>query len=86
MSDIFFCKICIYPSSKPHIEFNDDGICSGCIAYQRRPNIDWKEREIKFKSILENNKKKIPTITIVLCLVVGEKIVIIKLLKCLSME
>tara|TARA_A100001015_G_C14885523_1_gene670267 strand:- start:9 stop:1166 length:1158 start_codon:yes stop_codon:yes gene_type:complete len=58
MNNIFFCKICVYPSSKPHIEFNDDGICSGCLAYQRRPNIDWKKRETKFKEILEKNKKK----------------------------
>ena len=60
MSEIFFCKICVYPSSKPHIEFNSEGICSGCIAYQKRPKIDWKEREIKFKKILDLNKKKNP--------------------------
>jgi len=60
MNNIFFCKICVYPSSKPHIEFNDDGICSGCIAYQRRPKIDWKERESRFKEILMLNKKKNP--------------------------
>ncbi len=58
MSKVYFCKICVYPSSKPHIEFNDEGICSGCIAYKKRPKIDWKEREIKFKEILESNKKK----------------------------
>ena len=60
MNNIFFCKICVYPSSKPHIEFNDDGICSGCIAYQRRPKINWKERESRFKEILLLNKKKNP--------------------------
>ncbi len=58
MSKVYFCKICVYPSSKPHIEFNNEGICSGCIAYKKRPKIDWKEREIKFKEILESNKKK----------------------------
>ena len=51
MNNIYFCKTCVYPSSKPHIEFNDDGICSGCIAFQRRPKIDWKKREYKFKEI-----------------------------------
>ena len=60
MSGIFFCKICVYPSSKPHIEFNDEGICSGCIAYKRRPKIDWNERGLKFKEILNHNKKTNP--------------------------
>ena len=60
MSNVFFCKICVYPSTKPHIEFNDDGICSGCIAYQKRPKINWKERELKFKEILNQNKKNNP--------------------------
>ena len=60
MNDVFFCKICVFPSSKPHIEFNDDGICSGCIAHQKRPKIDWKERELKFKEILNLNKKNNP--------------------------
>ena len=58
MNDIFFCKTCVYPSSKPHIEFNEEGVCSGCIAYQRRPKIDWKDRKFKFKEILNINKKK----------------------------
>ena len=58
MKNIFFCKICVYPSSKPHIEFDKDGICSGCVAYQRRPDINWKERETRFKKILDFNKKK----------------------------
>ena len=48
MSEIKYCKICVYPSSKPHIEFNKEGICSGCIAYNNRPNIDWNQREQKF--------------------------------------
>ena len=58
MSKVFFCKTCVYPSSKPHIEFNDEGICSGCLAYNNRPKIDWEEREKKLKEILNNFKKK----------------------------
>ena len=58
MSKVFFCKTCVYPSSKPHIEFNDEGICSGCLAYNNRPKIDWEERERKLKEILNNFKKK----------------------------
>lgn len=60
MNDVFFCKSCVYPSSKPHIEFNNDGICSGCLAYNNRPSIDWQLREKKLKEILEKYKKLNP--------------------------
>ena len=60
MTNTIICKTCVYPSSKPHIEFNDDGICSACIAHQKRPKIDWKERELRFKEILNLNKKNNP--------------------------
>ena len=60
MSNIFFCKSCVYPSSKPHIEFNEEGICSGCLAYNRRPKIDWQERKNRFIEILDSYKKKSP--------------------------
>ena len=34
--DIKFCKKCILPSTKPDLEFNDDGLCQGCVAYNNR--------------------------------------------------
>ena len=60
MSDIYYCKQCIYPSSKPHIEFNEDRICSGCLAYNNRPKIDWQQREDKLKKILTDYKNRSP--------------------------
>jgi len=60
MNDIYYCKQCVYPSTKPHIEFNEDRICSGCIAYNNRPKIDWQQREEKLKSILKDFKNKSP--------------------------
>ena len=60
MSNIFFCKMCVYPSSKPHIEFNEDGICSGCIAFNNRSKIDWEKRETRLKKILNKYKQQSP--------------------------
>jgi len=60
MNDIYYCKQCVYPSTKPHIEFNEDRICSGCIAYNNRPKIDWQQREEKLKNILKDFKNKSP--------------------------
>ena len=58
MKNFFLCKNCIYPSTKPHIEFNSEGICSGCIAYNVRPKIDWSERMRNLKKILGEHKNK----------------------------
>ena len=55
--DIFLCKLCILPSSKPHIQFNKDGICTGYTAHNNRKNIDWISRQNLFLKIIEKYKK-----------------------------
>ena len=58
MKKVFYCKLCVYPSTKPHIEFSKDGICSGCIAFSSRTDVNWKERKTDFLDILKKYKKK----------------------------
>ena len=58
MRDIKFCKKCIMPSTKPNLEFNSNGICQGCLAYENRSKIDWKAKEEEFKKILSQFKSK----------------------------
>ena len=53
---MFFCKLCVFPSTKPHIEFNKDGVCTGCLAYKNRKEIDWIKREKNFSEIIEEYK------------------------------
>ena len=60
MTTLKFCKLCVYSSSKPHIEFNSEGICSGCLAYNNRPKIDWQQREEKLIKILTDYKNRSP--------------------------
>ncbi len=55
---MFFCKKCVFPSTKPHIEFNEDGVCTGCLAYSNRKEIDWDERQKKLIEIIQKYKKK----------------------------
>ena len=50
------CKICIMPSSKPDLEFNDSGICHGCLAYKNREKIDWNEKGKSLLKLLKNIK------------------------------
>ena len=58
MNEVFYCKQCVYPSTKPHIEFNKDGVCSGCVAFSNRSKVDWSERKDRFLDILKKYKKK----------------------------
>jgi N-acetyl sugar amidotransferase len=47
-----YCKRCLYPDTKPNLEFNDDGVCSACTAYDARRTIDWTERHEQFNAIV----------------------------------
>jgi len=52
-----YCKRCLYPSNHPlNIVFDDEGICSGCRIHEEKDIIDWQEREIILKDILNNYK------------------------------
>lgn len=49
-----FCKRCLYPESHPlNIVLDDEGICSGCRVHEEKFTLDWKTREQKLKTILE---------------------------------
>lgn len=46
------------PSTKPDIQFNEEGICSACLNYENRPDVDWAKREEELKQILEKYRSK----------------------------
>ena len=52
-----YCTRCLYPENHPlNIIFNEKGVCSGCLIHEEKDIIDWNEREIKLKTILNNYK------------------------------
>ena len=53
-----YCKKCLYPDTKPQIIFNDDGICSACINYEKKKTIDWDKKRKEFREILEKYRSK----------------------------
>lgn len=53
-----YCKKCLYPDTKPKINFNEDGICSACTHLQLKEKIDWKQRKEELKEILEKYRNK----------------------------
>ena len=38
---IKYCSICLLPSTKPDLRFNNEGVCSACNAYASRDEVDW---------------------------------------------
>ncbi|MGE5423462.1 MAG: N-acetyl sugar amidotransferase [Ignavibacteriales bacterium] len=41
---IQFCKKCVMPNTRPGIVFNNEGVCSACVNYEKKQNIDWDKR------------------------------------------
>lgn len=39
-----YCKKCVMPNTRPGIQFNEEGICSACIAAEKRNETNWDQR------------------------------------------
>lgn len=39
-----YCKRCVMPDTRPGITFNENGVCSACINYEKRNQINYSER------------------------------------------
>jgi N-acetyl sugar amidotransferase len=48
------CKLCVLPDTRPDTHFLD-GVCSACISYSKRPQIDWEERQRELLRLLERH-------------------------------
>lgn len=53
-----FCKNCLYPDTKPGLNFDKDGICSACKNYELKSNIDWNSRKSQLLEIIEKYRNK----------------------------
>lgn len=51
-----YCNKCLYPSTKPDLQFNEERVCSACISYESREKIDWDDRKNKFLDICNRYK------------------------------
>ena len=54
-----FCISCLFPNTKPDIDFDSNGICDSCVSAKKSglyKSINWEQRE-KFKEILEYSKQ-----------------------------
>ena len=50
-----YCSRCLFPETKPDLFFNDQGVCSACVAAdQKNIDIDWEQRKKDFNSIINH--------------------------------
>lgn len=52
-----FCRTCCIPDTRPDTFFTEDGQCSACVSYARRPEIDWAARENELLKLLETTPR-----------------------------
>ena len=55
---IRYCNRCLYPETKPDLWFNDDGVCSACLAFTKREDVDWAQRKEEFLDVVEKYRSK----------------------------
>jgi len=58
---IRYCARCCFPETVETISFDDMGICPGCVTAEQKMHINWKEREKKFREILDRYRGKSPS-------------------------
>ena len=57
----FRCKNCLYPSTKPDLQFDKNGICGACRFREYEMTIDWEKREQEFYQMIEEIKLGVGT-------------------------
>ena len=45
------------PTTKPDLEFDSNQVCSGCINFENRKNIDWDKREKELSALCDKHRK-----------------------------
>jgi N-acetyl sugar amidotransferase len=55
---IKYCSKCLFPETKPDLFFDEEGVCSACIAAEEKnKGIDWLQREKEFYEIINYYKR-----------------------------
>lgn len=59
LGKVFYCKKCVMPSSSAiPVEFDAEGVCSGCRVAEQKFEIDWERRGKQLKNLLEQYRNK----------------------------
>ena len=55
---IRFCARCLYPETKPDLWFDDRGVCSACVGFEGRKEVDWEDRKKQFTALTDRYRSK----------------------------
>jgi len=55
---IRFCTRCVYPETKPDLAFDDSGVCSACLGFEKRAEVDWADRRRQFVEVTDRYRSK----------------------------
>lgn len=55
---IRYCTRCLYPDTKPDLWFDENGVCSACLAYEQRAEVDWDVRREEFLEIVDQYRSR----------------------------
>jgi N-acetyl sugar amidotransferase len=55
---IRYCTRCLYPETKPDLRFDERGVCSACLSYEKRGAVDWDARRREFLAIVDRYRSK----------------------------
>jgi N-acetyl sugar amidotransferase len=59
MSEIDFCKRCLYTTEHPlGLVLDEDGICSGCRIHEEKDTLDWANRWSKLEGLVADYRSK----------------------------
>ena len=53
-----YCKKCLYPNTKPQLQFDERGICSACNNYKLKDEVNWVKKKEDLLLILEKYRSK----------------------------
>jgi len=52
------CKKCLYPDTKPDLEFDSDGVCSACNNVIIKDETDWTQQELYLQILLDEYRAR----------------------------
>lgn len=53
-----YCKKCVVPDTRPHLSFNEDGVCDACTSSEVKVEIDWDARAEQLDELLSRYRNK----------------------------
>jgi N-acetyl sugar amidotransferase len=56
-----YCTRCLYPDTKPDLWFDEQGVCSACIAFEKRKEVNWEVRKREFLTVTERYRDRTGT-------------------------